>query len=129
MHRLVASMCDDVVELVDVDLHESLVSPDQLSSAEYRRALAPLAHDHLRHQDLEYVVTVREDEAGREFVLLDTTQDSAAAQKERRLGRDPKRDAWRHTPAVPVSVTKPVVIDVTAVDRPGYKTVASLIHG
>lgn len=93
LHSLAASMADDMAELVDVELHESLVAPSQISSAEYRRALAPLAHYHLRHQDLEYVFTVREDKAGREYIILDTTQDSTVARKERQLGRDPKPSA------------------------------------
>ena len=90
MRSLVASMCDDVAEMVDVELHESLVAPSQIASDEYRRALAPLAHYHLRHQNLEYVFTVREGKAGREYIVLDTTQDPAVVQKERQLGRDPK---------------------------------------
>lgn len=93
MHSFVASMCDDVAELVDIDLHESLVVPSQLSSVEYQRTLAPLAHYHLRHQNLEYVFTVREDKAGREYIVLDTTQDLAVAQNERQLGREPKPSA------------------------------------
>jgi signal transduction histidine kinase len=93
MRSLVASMCEDVAELVDVELHETLVKPSQLDSDEYRRALAPLAQYHLRHKNLVYVVTVREDKSGREQIVLDTTQDSAVVQKARQLGRVPKPSA------------------------------------
>lgn len=93
MHHQISSMAADVADLVDIELHERLSSPEQLASEEYRRALAPLAHFHLRHQSLEYVFTVRWGQDGRDLIILDSTQDSAVAEKERQQGRQPKPSA------------------------------------
>ena len=40
-----------------------------------------------------------------------------------------ERGAWRYTTTVPAPVGQPVVVEVTASDRAGNKTVESLTHG
>lgn len=73
--------------MVDVDLHESLVRPDQLGSAEYRAALAPLVKFHRNHDSIQYLWTTRVLEPGRQLFLLETSTDESIRRHQLQLGR------------------------------------------
>ncbi|HEX5789515.1 MAG TPA: HAMP domain-containing sensor histidine kinase [Luteolibacter sp.] len=61
--------------MVDPDLHEQLVGPGQLDSETYALALKPLVKLHLLHPEVQYVYTMRCGAEGKEWFVLDTTQD------------------------------------------------------
>ncbi len=85
----VADLATVVAAYVDVDEHEQLVSPDQQSSPRYATLLAPLVAFHLRHENVIYAYTMRVDEAGDEWVILDTTNDPTVIAHEQANGLDP----------------------------------------
>jgi signal transduction histidine kinase len=86
----VGDLARTAVTVVDIDLHESLVSPDQFMSDDYRRALAPLVKWDLSQPLIEYVYTIR-DVHGRESVVLQTANDPAVYQQQSARGHPPNR--------------------------------------
>lgn len=93
--------------LVDVELHEQLVRPDQLASDVYTRVLSPLVKFHLAHPNIQYVWTTRVKEDGRQLFLLETATDDRIRRQQTSLGRsqdilafldeDPPTEAGRKT--------------------------------
>jgi signal transduction histidine kinase len=73
--------------LVDVELHEQLVRPEQLGSAEYRRVLSPLVQFHLSHPSIQYLWTTRVAADGRQLFLLETSTDERIRSQQTEYGR------------------------------------------
>lgn len=63
--------------MVEPDLHEQLVEPGQLGSETYARAIKPLVRLHLVYPEVQYIYTMRCGAEGKEWFVLDTTQDPA----------------------------------------------------
>lgn len=73
--------------LVDMDLHERLVRPEQLTSDEYRRVLDPLVKFHLAHPAIQYLWTTRVAEDGGQLFLLETSTDERIRRQQSAYGR------------------------------------------
>lgn len=57
--------------LVDMDLHQKLVSPEQTNSALYNKVIEPLVKFHNSYPDIHYVYTIIE-KGGKRYFILDT---------------------------------------------------------
>jgi signal transduction histidine kinase len=73
--------------LVDVELHEQLVRPEQLDSELYRQVLNPLVKFHLAHPSIQYVWTTRVAEDGRQWLVLETATEDRIRNQQASLGR------------------------------------------
>lgn len=73
--------------LVDVELHEQLVRPEQLGSDEYRRVLSPLVKFHLAHPGIQYLWTTRVAADGQQLFLLETSTDERIRNQQTEYGR------------------------------------------
>jgi signal transduction histidine kinase len=96
--------------LVDMDLHEQLVRPEQLGSDEYRRVLGPLVKFHLAHPNIQYLWTRRVAADGRQWQVMQTSTDERIRNQQIDRGRmqetlsfleaDPMTEAGRKAVAV-----------------------------
>ncbi len=88
LREQVRALAATVAALVNVDAHEKLRDPSQLSSAEYEQVLKPLVGLHQQHPELHYVYTMRVDDAKREYFVLDTANDPSIQKMMTSLGRE-----------------------------------------
>ncbi len=82
-----ADITEIAAGLVDVELHESLVRPEQLDSPEYLRAIAPLVRFQLKHPNLQYLWTVRVLPDGEQILVLLSSTNAEVRKMEQALGR------------------------------------------
>ncbi|MGE9289965.1 MAG: sensor histidine kinase [Puniceicoccales bacterium] len=75
-------------QFLDVEAHERLTQPDQLSSALYRELVEPLVNIHLVSPGIHYLYTMREDGEGNEFFVLDTATQPVIEEMLLGLGRE-----------------------------------------
>lgn len=75
IRREVRALAVAAAGLVDVDLHERLVRPEQRDGAEYRRALLPLLKFHRTHPEIQYLWTTRTAPGGSPLLVLETATD------------------------------------------------------
>ena len=73
--------------LVDVEIHDQLVRPEQLESDEYRRVLSPLVDFHLSHPSIQYLWTTRLPDDGRPLLVLETATDERVKRQQTEHGR------------------------------------------
>jgi hypothetical protein len=83
----VRELASAAASLVDMDLHEQLVRPEQLQSAEYRRVLSPLVKFHLSHPNIQYLWTTRVSADGRPLLILETSTDERVRIQQTEYGR------------------------------------------
>ena len=73
--------------LVDVELHEQLVRPEQINGEAYRRAIRPLVKFHHGHPEIQYVWTTRTSDAERPLLVLETATDPGIRTRQLAKGR------------------------------------------
>jgi signal transduction histidine kinase len=87
VRQQVLDLAEAAAALVDVDLHEQLVRPEQLGSEDYRRVLRPLVKFHQIHSDIQYLWTTRVPAQGPQLLLLETSTDEAIRREQEQRGR------------------------------------------
>ncbi len=83
----VRELVSAAASLVDMDLHEQLVRPDQRESDIYRRVIGPLVKFHLSHPSVQYLWTTRVAEDGRQVLVLETATDDRIRTQQTEYGR------------------------------------------
>jgi len=73
--------------MVNLELHESLVHPEQLNSEAYHQVLAPLVKFHHRHPSIQFIWTVRVTPQDEQFLVLLTDTDRTIRREQETLGR------------------------------------------
>jgi signal transduction histidine kinase len=87
MRQYALELARTAAPLVDVNLHERLVRPEQLHAEEYRRALAPLVQYHHLHPSMQYLWTVRVLPNDDQLFMLCTSTDPGIRRQQEELGR------------------------------------------
>lgn len=87
LRRHVRDLVVAAAGLVNVPVHEQLTQPQDLHSANYRRALAPLLKLHRGHPSIQYIWTVRVTAADEQLVVLETSVDDEVRREQLALGR------------------------------------------
>lgn len=73
--------------LVDVELHEQLVQPEQFESNTYRRVLSPLVKFHQSHPSIQYLWTTRVAVDGRQLFVLETSTEERIRSQQTEMRR------------------------------------------
>jgi signal transduction histidine kinase len=87
IRREVRGLAVAAAGLVEVELHEQLVRPEQLDGAEYRRVLRPLVRFHQLHPEIQYVWTTRTPASGGQLLVLETSTDPGIRTRQLAQGR------------------------------------------
>ncbi|MCF7689741.1 MAG: HAMP domain-containing histidine kinase [Cephaloticoccus sp.] len=87
LHGHVLDLAVAAAAMVDIELHESLVRPEQLGAKEYRTVLAPLVKFQHRHPNIQYLWTTRVPEQGPQLFVLETSTDEDIRTEQLALGR------------------------------------------
>jgi signal transduction histidine kinase len=90
IRREVLGLAVAAAGLVEVELHEQLVRPEQLNGAEYQRVLRPLIRFHQQHPEIQYLWTTRTPATGGQLLVLETS--TAPAIRTPQLARGRSQD-------------------------------------